>query len=240
MPPTAKRVLRSATAVAVVALASIGLLWLSAAVGTGSSARAGAASGQTAQARKALLLLSDMPSGWVKTKAPTNNAAVGAGQLARCIGVAKSLITENPPSVNSPQFQNRQGTLMVNDNVTVFPSAKNAAQELATVANAKTPGCMTAVASGPLKSKFLGNFPKGVSAGTPLVSAIDPATFGTGTAGYSLSVPVTTHGETFNLTVTEVFAVKGRLGQQITFTSAGQPFSIGLEGHLSSIAVGRL
>jgi hypothetical protein len=128
----------------------------------------------------------------------------------------------------------------VNDNVTVFPSTKNATAELATVGNAKTPGCMTAVASGPLKSKFLGGFPKGVSAGTPLVSAIDPATFGTGTAGYSLSVPVTTHGQTINLTVTQVFAIKGRLGQQITFTSVGLPFSIALERHLSSIAVTRL
>ena len=33
---------------------------------------------------------------------------VGNAQLAHCIGVAESLITENPPSVNSPQFQNRQ------------------------------------------------------------------------------------------------------------------------------------
>ena len=238
MRPTAKKVLRSGLAVTITGLASLALLWLCAVPGT--SARAGATSSQMAQARKALLLLSDMPSGWIKTKAPPNNNAVGAGQLARCIGVAKSLITENPPSVSSPQFQNRQGTLMVNDNVTVFPSAKNATQELATIANAKTPGCLTAVASGPLKSKFLGTFPKGVSAGTPLVSAIDPATFGPGTAGYSLSVPVTTHGQTINLTVTQVFAIKGRLGQQIGFTSVGQPFSIGLEGHLSSIGVGRL
>jgi hypothetical protein len=236
MQPTARRVLRSATAVTVVALASIVLLSASAWAG----ARAGAAPSETAQARKALLVLSDMPSGWIKTKAPNNNNTVGAGQLARCIGVAKSLITENPPSVNSPQFQNRQGTLMVNDNVTVFPSAKNATAELATVGNTKTPGCLTAVASGPLKSRFLGTFPKGVSAGSPLVSAIDPTSFGTGTAGYSLSVPVTTRGVTVNLTVTSVFAVKGRLGHQITFTSIGLPFSISLEQHLSSIAVGRL
>jgi len=240
MQPTVTRVLRTAAAVAVVALASIALLWGSAVLGAASGARAGAAPSQTAQARKALLVLSDMPSGWVKTKAPNNNTTVGASQLAHCIGVAKSLITENPPSVNSPQFQNRQGTLLVNDNVTVFPSAKNATAELDTVGNAKTPACMTAVASGPLKAKFLGGFPKGVTAGTPLVSATDPATFGTGTAGYSLSVPVTTHGVTINLTVTSVFAVKGRLGHQITFTSIGLPFSIALEGHLSTVAVGRL
>jgi hypothetical protein len=230
------RLLRSAAAAAIVGLACVALLWL---CGHPSSAGATSAS-QKAQARRALLVLSDMPAGWTKTKAPNNNSNVGAAQLARCIGVAKSLITENPPSVNSPQFQNRNGTLMVNDNVSIFPSAANAAKELATIANTKTPGCMTTLASGPLKAKLLGGIPKGVSVGTPLVSAVDPTTFGTGTAGYSMSVPMTAHGLTFNVTVTQIFAVKGRLGQQVSFTSIGPPFSIATEQHLTSLAVGRL
>jgi hypothetical protein len=55
-----------------------------------------------------------------------------------------------------------------------------------------------------------------------------------------MSVPVSVHGVTVNITTTELFAVKGRLGHQITFTSSGEPFSIGLEQHLASVAVGRL
>jgi hypothetical protein len=217
----------------------------STALGVVLAAPAGASrsSGQLTQARKALLVLSDMPAGWVTTRSPNNNSIVGAAQLARCIGVPTSLITENPPSVNSPQFQNRAQTLTVNDNVSVFPSAKNAAAELAAIANPKTPGCMTTLASGPLKSKLLGKTPKGTSYGTPLVSPTDPATFGPGTAGYSLSVPVTVQGAgggTVNVTVTQLFAVKGRLGQQITFTSIAVPFSIPLAQRLTSVAVGRL
>jgi len=34
--------------------------------------------------------------------------------------------------------------------------------------------------------------------------------------------------------------VKGRLGQQVSFTSVGSPFSIGLEQHLSAVAVAGL
>jgi len=128
----------------------------------------------------------------------------------------------------------------VNDNVSIFPSAKNAAQEFASIANAKTPGCLTTLASGPLKAKMLGGIPKGVTVGAVLVSPIDAATFGAGTTGYSMSVPVTTNGVTVNLTVTQVFAVKGRLGQQVSFTSVGSPFSIGLEQHLSAVAVAGL
>ncbi len=223
------------------ALPALGLA--AAAIVPGASAgavRSGSGSSEIAQARKALLVLSDMPSGWMSTKAPNNpNTTAGDTQLARCIGVAESLISENPPSVNSPQFQNKSGSLTVNDNVTVFPSARNALAELGTAANKKTPGCMTTLAQGPLKTQLFGNPPKGVTYGTPLVSATDPSAFPF-TAGYSISWPAVTHGETVNITVTQLFAVKGRLGQQIVFTSFGSSFAIATEQRIATTAVERL
>jgi hypothetical protein len=204
------------------------------------AARAGSGASELAQARRSLLVLADMPSGWERTKAPNNpNTTVGDVQLARCIGVAVSLINENPPSVNSPQFQNRSGSLTVNDNVTVFPSAKNAFAELETTANKKTPSCMTTLAQGPLKDQLFGKTPKGVTYGIPLVSPTDPSAFPF-TAGYSMSVPAVTHGQTVNITVTQLFAVKGRLGQQIVFTSIGPSFPIATEQRIAAAAVGRL
>lgn len=206
----------------------------------GATTRSGRGSGELAQARKALLVLSDMPAGWVSTKAPNNpNSTVGDTQLAHCIGVPRSLISENPPSVNSPQFQNRSGSLTVNNTVTVFPSAKNALAELNSVGNEKTAGCMTALAQGPLKNKLFGKPPQGVTYGTPLVSATDPAAFPF-TAGYSMSVPALSHGVTVNITVTQLFAIKGRLGQQIIFTSVGQSFPIATEQRIAAAAVVRL
>jgi hypothetical protein len=181
-----------------------------------------------------------MPSAWVTAKAPNNpNSTVGDAQLAHCLGVSLALLTENPPSVNSSQFQNKTGTLTVNDNVTVFPSAKNALAELGTIANKKTPSCMTTLAMGPLKAKLLGKPPKGMTYGTPLVSATDQTAFPF-TAGYAVSVPVVTGGQTVNIVVTQLFAIKGRLGQQITFTAVGEPFAISVEQHISAIAIQRL
>ncbi len=207
------------------------------------AASAGAASNtrELAEAHKALLVLTDMPAGWTSTKNTNDdNNNVGTTQLARCIGVAANLVAENPPSVNSPQFQDKQGLLMVTDNVTVFPSTANAAAEYAIVTNAKTPGCMTTLASGPLKAQLFGKTPKGVTIGTPLVSPVAPSAFGPGIAGYSLSVPITTHGQVVNFTVTQLFAVKGRLGEQVSFTAIGEPFSIALERHLVTAGAGRL
>lgn len=224
-----------------VALTALGALagTIASANGAG-AARSGPGTSELAQARKALLVLTDMPSGWESTKAPNNpNTTVGDTQLARCIGVAESLISENPPSVNSPQYQNRSGSLTVNDNVTVFPSAKNAFAELGTAANKKTPGCMTTLAQGPLKNKLFGKPPKGLNYGTPLVSATDPMAFPF-TAGYSMSVPAISRGGTVNITVTQLFAIKGRLGQQITFTSIGSSFPIATEQRIAAAAVQRL
>lgn len=225
-----------------VASAAIGAIAVTIVPGAvaGTAMRPGSSSGELAQARRALLVLSDMPSGWVRAKAPNNpNITVGDAQLAHCIGVAESLITENPPSVDSPQFQNKSGSLTVNDNVTVFPSAKNALAELGTVSNKKTPGCMTVLAQGPLKDQLVGKPPKGVTYGTPLVSATDPSAFPF-TAGYSMSVPADSHGQTVNITVTQLFAVKGRLGQQIVFTSVGAPFTVATEQRIAARAVQRL
>ncbi len=67
-----------------------------------------------------------------------------------------------------------------------------------------------------------------------------PAAFGPGTTGYSLSVPITTHGEVVNVTVTQLFSVKGRFGQQVTCTALGEPFSLTLEKHLVTDGAARL
>lgn len=238
-PARFARTSRGASALGVVGLLGVTLLVSTAPYAGASSGSSGTDS--LTQARKDLLVLSDMPAGWTSTKNTNNsNSTVGDKQLAHCTGVSTSLIAENPPSVNSPQFQDKQGTLMVADNVTVFPSAKNAAAEYATVANPKLPGCMTAVASGPLKAKLFGKIPKGTTLGTPLVSAVDPSAFGPGVDGYALSVPVTSQGVTVNLTVTQLDTVKGRLGNQATFTAIGAPFSISLEKQIMSVAAGRL
>ncbi len=202
---------------------------------------AAASSPNLAQARKALLVLSDMPAGWTSTKnTDTGNSTLGDTQLAKCIGVPASLVSENPPSVNSREFQGDQGTMLVSDNVTVFPSAKNAATEYAVAQNPKTAACMTQLASGPLKTKLFGKTPKGTTFGTPLVSAVAPGAFGTGVGGFSMSVPISTHGVTVNVTATELFTVKGKLGHQVTFTAIGSPFSIPLQQHIMAVAAGRL
>jgi hypothetical protein len=235
----ARRTAAGLIAASFLVVAPLGMLARSAGASSGSGSSNKAA---LAQARKDLLVLSDMPAGWTSTKNPNanNNSSLGNKQLAHCIGVSSSLVAENPPSVYSPQFQNSDGTLTVADNVAVFPSAKNATAEYAVGSNPKFPSCLTALASGPLKKKLFGKLPKGTSIGTPLVSAVAPSALAPGISGYSLSVPVMAQGVTLNVTVTQLITIKGRLGHQVTFTSAGTPFSLATEQQIMKVAAARL
>ena len=222
-------------------VAPLGLL----STGAGASSSSASGSGHSAsltQARKDLLVLSDMPAGWTSTKNPNanNNSSLGDKQLAHCIGVSTSLIAENPPSVYSPQFQNSDGTLTVADNVAVFPSAKNATAEYAVGKNPKFPSCLTALASGPLKAKLFGKLPKGTTIGTPLVSPVAASAFGPGVDGYSLSVPVTAQGVT-----TQRDGHPARHDQGPPWASGhlhvgGHPFSLAVEQQIMKVAAARL
>jgi hypothetical protein len=235
VPERRRRARRSWVAVGLAGAGLIGLASFGSTVAGAGASPDGSAS--LAQARQDLLTLADMPAGWTSTKNPdTGNNTVGDTQLARCVGVAPALISEDPPSVNSRQFQDKDGTLTVADNVTVFPSAKNAATEESIGGNPKLPQCLTALASGPLKAKLFGKTPKGTKLGAPLVSPIAPSAFGPGVVGYSLSVPITSRGQTINLTVTQLDAVKGRLGHQVTFTSVAEPFSLAQERQIMTVA----
>ena len=217
-----------------------GLLFGALATGAGASK----ASDQ-AQAKKHLLVISDLPKGW-KTEKRTGGGGnrsniPGAAQLASCLGVPSKLINPNPPQSNSPYFQNKDGSQEVQDSVSNFPSTKSATEAYDAVANAKTPACMTTLMNNPsLKSQIASSGGKGTTVGAITVTATDPARYGTGTAGFTMSIPITSRGYSIATQITSLYFTQGRLGQQITFYSYGEPFPTTLSTNLTSIAVGRL
>ncbi|MGH9046576.1 MAG: hypothetical protein ACRDVW_04600, partial [Acidimicrobiales bacterium] len=123
-----------------------GLVVATMVLGSASLAAASNASAR-AQAKKHVLVLSDMPSGWHTEAgtggASTSNGLPDASVLAGCLGVPAKLIEANPPEYDSPYFENKSGSLEVQDAVSVFPSLKEAHAQFAAIANAKTPACMT-------------------------------------------------------------------------------------------------
>jgi hypothetical protein len=206
------------------------------------AAGAGAVS---AQAKKHLLVLSDMPKGWSTEKGTNNNSGSnnfpGAKQLAGCIGVPVSLITSNPPQANSPYFENKSGSLEVQDTVSVFPSAKNAQAQYRAIDNAKTPSCVASIMNtGTYKSQIAAAAGEGTEIGTITVTEASPANFASNTAGFTLNIPFTSQGVNVTAMITAVYFVKGKLGQQITFNSYGTTFPASISKHVTSEAQGLL
>jgi len=198
-------------------------------------AGAAATSAQTAQAKKALLELSDLPAGWTSSPSSSSGAGSfsGAPQLASCIGVPTQLIVTTPPEVDSPQFENRGGTQIVQDSISIYPSAKYARQEFAAVSSRKTPGCISA-----LLNDVSGSGLAGGSAGSASVKRLPSAS---GTAAFSVDTTVKAQGRAGTHTHLElVYLVRGQWGDALTLLDVGSSPSPALVAHLVSVAQSRL
>lgn len=208
----------------------------------GASAGAGTPS-SVAQAKRHLLVLSDLPRGWSVEKGTGGSGSggiPGGSQLAACIGVPASVINDNSPSSTGPYFQNKDQSLEVQDSVTVFPSATYARRELAAMADPKTAGCIAAYMNGSGKSSIAAQVGKGATVGTVTASPIDPQVYGPGVVGIVMSLPITYQGVTVNTQIISVNGVRGRLGQSVTYNSYGVGFPASLAKHLDSVALSRL
>jgi hypothetical protein len=217
---------------------------------TSSTGGAGASTASDqAQAKKQLLTLPDMPSGW-KTERGSTVTTNGKGplsrfpgdqQLASCLGLPLSVISSNPPQATSPYFENKGGSLEVQDSVSVFGSAKDASTQYDALRNGNAPSCLTQTFnSASARSQFLAGTPKGTTLGIATVTALNPSTYGKNTAGFIATFPVTAGGISVSTRLTAVLFIKGRLGGMLSLDSYAGPFPTSLSKHLTSLAESRL
>ena len=186
-------------------------------------AAAGAAAGQPvtgAQAKTHLLALSDLPKGWSTERgtADTQNAAYPAGSpFIACLGAGAGLPEAVPPEVDSPYFQNKDGSQEMQDAISTFKTSAAAHSSFAALASPAYAAC----ASNALNAYLKSNPAQGATIGTLTVGPPLGTKFGAHTNGYQLTGPITSQGQTVVMTTTTVFFIRGTLGQQLTFTEYG-------------------
>jgi hypothetical protein len=196
---------------------------------------------QLAQARRALLVLSDLPKGWKASKSSNDNSPVpGLAQLAHCLGLPLSEVDDNPPSVSSPEFDSRDHLESVDDMVEVFPSAKAARADFESLASPKAPGCLAANFNGPSRSQIATSFGPTAKVGSIAVVRTPSADYAPHELNYTLFFPITTKGITLNFEITQVAYVKGADEQDITLLTAQAPFPTSLSRRVTKVAAGRL
>jgi hypothetical protein len=206
--------------------------------GTAGAAKSTNAS-QLSRAKKSLLVLADMPKGWTSSKASNNNSPFpGAAQLASCIGVPASVITYNAPSVSSADFASKDQLLSVGDSVQVYRSSKAAQADFSSLANAKTPSCMTADLNGPGKAEFDAQI--GGGAGNVTVTRTPASDYASHSTNFTMFFPIRTEGVTVNVELILVDYVKGREEQTVVLSAFQSTFPTALARHLTTVADGRI
>jgi hypothetical protein len=203
---------------------------------------AGAATSPSqAEATAHLLALADMPAGWKveKNTVGLNSIFPDAALMAACTGESSKVLALQPPQGDTPIFDNKDDQFEVQYSDYVFASAADAAATFGAVGNAKTPSCLAAFANGPGKSQMVGPLDKGDSAGTLTVSATDPADYGSATAGFVITIPLTVEKTKVSIHSAMVFDLHGPLLEQFTFTSYGEPFPVSLSTQLVALQAGR-
>jgi len=115
-----------------VALVVCGAAVLASAVPAGASGTSAKVKTQEAQAKQALIVHSDFPSGWsvqgsVTTSDSTGGSAnfPGGDQLIGCLGLSHYLANLATPTANSPTFSTKQGLDTVQDSVTSSPRRRS-------------------------------------------------------------------------------------------------------------------
>jgi len=190
-----------------------------------------------AQAKKDLLTLSNMPKGWTSSKSSNGGGSLpGTPQLASCLGISPGVVNASPPTANSPQFSSKNQLQSVSDSVSVYRSAKAAQADFASVADTKTPACLTTVLNGAAKVSLQKEVGAGATVGTIDVSRTPAADYAPHSANFTMFFPVTDMGVTLNAEVTVVDFVRGNREQTLTLTSLQSPFPAALSRHLTSVA----
>jgi hypothetical protein len=208
-------------------------------------AASSSSSSQYAQAKTSLILLSDLPQGWTAPKATGDSKASGrtvpgAAQLATCLGVAKDVIENVAPTESSPSFASKNGQQSAQDSVTIDPSATAAKASYASIAGAKTPGCLNTILNGVGKQTLAGSLQAGETIGTITVSDTAPAALAPHSAGFTIAVPITYKSQVVNSQITIIDVAKGHEESELTLTSVRSPFPAALSKHLAQVALQRL
>jgi hypothetical protein len=208
----------------------------------GGGASAGASTKSTlSHAKTRLLKLSDMPKGWTSAKNTNTKGGSfpGESQLASCIGVPLSTIKLNPPSVYSPEFANKGQTLMADESIAAFTSTAVARAQYAAISSPKTPSCYQQLANGPVKSQLQSAFGQGTTISN--ITVTSPSTpYAAGTSAFTLALTAVSSGITVPVKITEVFAIKGVEGGNLSLTSIGVSFPTAQAKRLSALMVRRL
>jgi hypothetical protein len=198
-----------------------------------------------AHAKTQLIVRSDFPKSWTANGSVTTSTGngqssfPGADQLAGCLGVSPSVLTLNTPSASSPTFQTADQRDSAQENLSIYPSAKVAAQGYRALASTKAPGCLNTLFQGSGKSELENAIGHGIAVGTVTVTTVPRTVLGSHATGFVISFPASAQGQTFQAAISILAVLRGKFGAQLMLSAVGGAFPAGVEKHLVAVAYAR-
>jgi hypothetical protein len=201
-------------------------------------------------AQRAVLQLSDFPSGWTGTPSTDDPTAAenkaGQKRFAACLKVEPSLIGAGAASeatAASDDFGDSDNH-QVSSTVTVTPTAKGVRGVLDAVRKPEAPGCFQAFVNDALVSatrhpKPGEELPPGVTFAKAEVDRLTMPGLDGDYVAYRARVPVVVEGQSVDATFDMALTLTGRTGTTMTFISFGAPFPAELETQLTNKVLGR-
>jgi hypothetical protein len=194
-----------------------------------------------ALARKGLIVLSDLPSGWTASGKVTSGSGSSGGpslaKIAACLGVSTAELKENWPTENSPTFNSADGNSTVSDEVEAFPTRAQAATDYATFSNPKTPGCITTIFGPVLRQQAQKGGGAGTTIGAVTTTRVSFPAFGDQSGELQISMPFSVSGQTISLYLDLVDILKGRQETILSLTTTGTPLATTVTQQLATAAV---
>jgi hypothetical protein len=210
-----------------------------AAGGTGKTSKAAA----VAMGRQELIKVTALPGEWTLspfvTSAGTGARGSGGAIPKACQALVKSNIDQSPPVVESPYFDQKGGTAEIQEEIDIYPSARQAARVLALNGTSALQQCF-AQAFNADRTAIASSVGQGATVGTMTAQAAPIATYGQGAEDTRLVIPITYNGTSFNLYYDNVVIVKGRSQAVIEESNLSEPIATSLAAAVDQAVASKL
>jgi hypothetical protein len=198
-----------------------------------------------AAAQAAVLKLSDLPAGWMsRPSTATSGGDAVQAQMAACLGVDSSFFKNSDKArVQSDDFDDPTVTMEVSNTVTVTPSSTTGNSVMDVFSRPEVPGCLGQAMDQAINQQATASgstLPAGTTIGKAQVAPESFPNVADRTTAYRVTVPVTTSGQSINITIDYVIFVKGRTGATLTLQGNGEVVPTSLAASLAQTVAGRM
>lgn len=207
------------------------------------SASAAGSRSATALGRSELISVKSLPGTWTQSPYGSSGGGGGDGGANSPGGAACNLkepgVDQDPPTVESPYFDQANTSVEFQEEIDVYPSAAQARRDVAFSGTRAVQRCMVA-AFNQERTSLAQSIGKGATVGTITTSQVPVRRYDQGTTDLRLIIPITYQGVRIDLYVDTVTMAQGRSEAVLDESDLGSPVPARLRSTFESAVAKKL